>query len=256
MAKQALVFFKLDNYKIAFQINAITLVVFVGLSVILGVYFFNETRSRHLQEEFFASDKAYKLTSSIEYRFLNARRAEKDYILRLNTKYIDKHKKNSENIHGEIAELQTLLASPAAKEALARINEAYKVYEDQFDMVSELLIQKGLTEEDGLRGKLRKAVHRVESKMKEYNESELMVTMLMMRRHEKDFLLRKSVKYIDRMELRHAEFEQLIEISGIPVEEREGILSLMSTYQSDFKKLAELELKSVTEISALSKLFA
>jgi methyl-accepting chemotaxis protein len=256
MAKQALFFFKLDNYKIAFQINAITLVVFVGLSIILGVYFFNETRSRQLQEDFFASDKAYKLTSSIEYRFFNARRAEKDYILRLNTKYIDKHKNNSENIHGEIAELRVLLDNPEDKEALARINDAYTAYEEQFDLVTDLLTQKGLTEEDGLRGKLRKAVHGVESKLKEYNEADLMVIMLMMRRHEKDFLLRKNAKYIDRMGLRHAEFEQLIALSSIPEAERKGILSLMSTYQSDFKKLAELDLKAVTEISALSKLFA
>jgi len=59
-----------------------------------------------------------------------------------------------------------------------------------------------------------------------------MVIMLMMRRHEKDFLLRLDGKYIGRMDERLAEFNIALEQSDIPQQAKPEIMKLMRTYHA------------------------
>ena len=49
-------------------------------------------------------------------------------------------------------------------------------------------------------------MHAIETALKEFDEPRLAVTMLMMRRHEKDFMLRRNAKYGDDIKKRAAEF--------------------------------------------------
>ena len=53
----------------------------------------------------------------------------------------------------------------------------------------------GFNENSGLEGNLREAVHQIEARLAEFDEPRLTILMLMMRRHEKDFLLRGDEKY-------------------------------------------------------------
>src|SRR5436189_223329 len=80
------------------------------------------------------------------------------------------------------------------------------IYLAHFNKVVETKQRLGLDENSGLEGTLRKSVHEIETKLKDFDEPKLLVTMLMMRRHEKDFMLRRSVKYGDDMKKRGTEF--------------------------------------------------
>ena len=53
----------------------------------------------------------------------------------------------------------------------------------------------GLDENSGLEGTLRGSVHAIESELGKINDAPAKVAMLMMRRHEKDFMLRQDAKY-------------------------------------------------------------
>ena len=57
-------------------------------------------------------------------------------------------------------------------------------------------IKLGLNETLGLSGALRGAVHDIETKLKEIDDPRLTSWMLMMRRNEKDFMLRRDQKYV------------------------------------------------------------
>ena len=50
-----------------------------------------------------------------------------------------------------------------------------------------------------LQGTLRKSVHDIESAIKEFNDAKLEAGMLTMRRHEKDYMLRRDTKYGDEL---------------------------------------------------------
>ena len=92
----------------------------------------------------------------------------------------------------------------------------------------------GFNENDGLQGKLRAAVHSVESKLKTFDRPRLAVLMLMMRRHEKDFMLRGEEKYGDELTKRVAEFLPELAKSDLPDDAKADIRKLIDSYKSSF----------------------
>jgi methyl-accepting chemotaxis protein len=136
------------------------------------------------------------------------------------------------------------------------VNDGITAYHAQFKQVAEDVLAIGLTEEDGLRGKLCTAVHNVEERLNEFGADEMLVKMLMMRRHEKDFLLRVDAKYIGRIDDRRSELKALLDASDINAATRREIEELTAVYVSSFKELAGLILDLDEKTSGLSKIFA
>jgi len=66
----------------------------------------------------------------------------------------------------------------------------------------------GLTPTSGMYGQLRDAVHRIESRLNDINNVPLTASMLMLRRHEKDFMLRGQNKYVDKFQAQVVQFQQ------------------------------------------------
>jgi methyl-accepting chemotaxis protein len=63
--------------------------------------------------------------------------------------------------------------------------------------------------------------------------------MLMMRRHEKDLMLRDDLRYAAEMANRAKEFAELLEASSIQGTPLEEIRAGMAAYQRDFAAYAE-----------------
>ncbi|NVK20407.1 MAG: methyl-accepting chemotaxis protein [Methylocystaceae bacterium] len=244
------------NARLLYQINLIALITLLGF-VIIGISFMSSERKvsstqDELSEELAALDAA----EDVQYQFLNARRREKDFLIRLDEKYIKQHDDVMALINNRMKLLigNDLLVNE--RETLLEINEMLNVYQATFTSVSAGWIEMGLNEKQGLRGSLRKSVHEVETRLKEFKNETLTVTMLMMRRHEKDFLLRIDPKYIGRMDERLAEFSAQLIQSYIPSAAQDEIMKLMRSYHADFKKLAAKRLSIQEEVKTLSKVFA
>ena len=94
----------------------------------------------------------------------------------------------------------------------------------------ELRTQRGLSHNEGIEGELRSAVHTVEKVVDEQGLAELKVLMLMCRRHEKDYLLRGDDKYLGRIVKRIEEFQEQMDMFGLPADEQKNLLSLLDTY--------------------------
>jgi len=86
------------------------------------------------------------------------------------------------------------------------MSASLKQYQAHFAAVVEQKRQLGLDEKSGLEGRLRSSIHDIESRVVQLHEPALVITMLMMRRHEKDFMLRRDAKYGDEMKKRASEF--------------------------------------------------
>ena len=76
-------------------------------------------------------------------------------------------------------------------------------------------IKLGLNETLGLSGALRGAVHDIETKLKEIDDPRLTSWMLMMRRNEKDFMLRRDQKYVAEIKKSAAEFSKALSAVAI-----------------------------------------
>ena len=170
---------------------------------------------------------------------LESRRNEKDFLLRKDTKYVGKHAESMADLYQQIKTMQDNIKSAEGIEAVTDLGQRVREYEKGYHSMVDAQTRVGLSEKLGLLGSRRSSVHDVEETLKKYNNDQLAVKMLMMRRHEKDYLAREKDKYIGNMADRKAEFEVMLAKSNIPAAAREQIRTNMDSYHSDFNALVK-----------------
>jgi methyl-accepting chemotaxis protein len=136
------------------------------------------------------------------------------------------------------------------------MNASLKQYQAHFLAVVEQKRQLGLDEKSGLEGRLRTSVHDIESKITELHEPTLLITMLTMRRHEKDFMLRRDRKYGDDMKKRASEFAAEVETANIPATAKTEIKQKLADYQRDFFAWVGIAVTLADESKAMSDSFS
>ncbi|MCR9242508.1 MAG: methyl-accepting chemotaxis protein [Rhodobiaceae bacterium] len=151
-----------------------------------------------------------QLAMSVEIGALQMRRNEKDFLLRKDMKYVERYEESALNVLDALDAMQNLPAAAEVRAEIEVIEQGITAHIGQFRAVVSLSQQLGLDENQGVQGRLRAAVQAVEEKLKEADLDVLTVKMLMMRRHEKDFMLRGAEKYVGRIDERRAEFDVLL----------------------------------------------
>lgn len=196
------------------------------------------------------------LDDALKIDALQMRRSEKDFLIRKAEKYRDKYLKAAE--HGQ-ATLDKMKKSPVAQpviKELDALSAGLKTHVAQFEKVFGHQKSLGFNEKSGLQGELRAAVHNVETRLKTAGLSDLTVKMLMMRRHEKDFMLRGAEKYIGRIDKRQAEFRVLLAASPLAPDEQKAINGMLDLYVAKFKAFASESIVLAAETKKLSTIFA
>ena len=120
----------------------------------------------------------------------------------------------------------------AVDASLAQLSEANRELLNAYTV-------RGLSHKEGMEGTLRAAVHALETDLKEDSLDNLTVLMLMSRRHENDFLLRGDRKYLDRVDLRLAEFEVAAAAYGFEQEKLDRWGGLWKTYRDSLAALVD-----------------
>jgi len=246
----------LSRMKLLYQISligAVGLMIFVVVAAVQMVADQQRGAAQMAAQE--ALDDRL-IADAVSRDFLHARRREKDFLLRLDEKYARQHDEVVERVTAGLHELEIDEELAAFDAEISRITTAFANYADEFGKIVTLQREIGLNEEDGLLGRLRGSVHAVETELGKYKADKLTVIMLMMRRHEKDFLARMDAKYIDSIGQRLAEFGPALAASDIPSTEQANISKLMNSYVSDFKSLAEKILQRNSELGLLSDYYA
>lgn len=105
----------------------------------------------------------------------------------------------------------------------------------------------GLTQDEGLEGDLRQAVHNIESSLNELKQDSILVTMLQLRRHEKDFMLRLDMKYLERFNDTLQRLQNQIQQSSISTSNKQSLTALATTYGEEFSEyVAQQQLVGLT----------
>ncbi|WP_106753732.1 methyl-accepting chemotaxis protein [Pannonibacter carbonis] len=222
---------------------AARVLLLVGISVasacfLVAAHFYSEAEQAvilHDQAEFVALSET---SQELQVGALQMRRREKDFLLRRDMKYVEQYRQAAAEVSKSVNEVRTMsLAGPIAG-TVKGLGEGIDHATAQFAKVVELQQTLGLTENEGLQGKLRAAVHGVEKVIGEAGLDPMTVKMLMMRRHEKDFMLRGDAKYIKSVDDRRAEFDVLLSASTLNDSQKADLSKLMDTYQTSFKQYA------------------
>ncbi|GIU49411.1 methyl-accepting chemotaxis protein [Shewanella sairae] len=180
--------------------------------------------------------------AGLKKEVLSLRKDEKDFLARKEQRYIEQHKTNNQEAIDTVINLTKLLDKHSIPtESLTKFSQELALYEATFSQVVSLNKQIGLTPTTGLYGTLRSAVHQVEEVVGNYNEPGLMVQMLQLRRAEKDFMLRRSEKYIVKFDANLAKFIDILNQSQVSLASQQQTIRFIQQYDADLKKLVEKE---------------
>ncbi|MBY0430123.1 MAG: cell wall metabolism sensor histidine kinase WalK, partial [Rhodospirillales bacterium] len=243
----------LGKFRIAYQIAIIAVLAMLGFAVTGAVYFSGAAREAAAQAAGDAAQQRLRLAETVKFGFLNGRRHEKDFLLRQDEKYAESHKGEAKEVQAALVKLKGVADQP---DLVDEVSAGFSQYESQFRALVEIWRKVGLTDESGLRGTLRKAVHEVEARVKVVDDPRLLAGMLTLRRHEKDFLLRLDAKYLQSLESDAESFVKTLEGSALPAADKAQIGELLAAYRRDFRSMAEARLKAVAEATRLSEVYA
>jgi methyl-accepting chemotaxis protein len=247
------------SLRLSHKILMIGLAGLTGLVVFGGVYLngnASQEESRKIAEE---ARSLSAMNEKLSHDLLDARRAEKDFMLRHDEASSKRHAALSTDISRELDQLAA--AAKAANmasltEEVSAIATGFGDYQKQFSEMEQHEIRLGLNEKLGLSGKLRGSVHDIEGKLKEVDNTKLAAGMLMMRRHEKDFMLRRDHSYVDELQKSAADFSKAVTASDLSPAMKADIDDKLQKYRADFVAWADGARQSAATASAMSKAYA
>lgn len=245
----------LSRFKVGLQIGLIGVIALLGLVVVGALYSnsLSQTEENVVAEQGALEEE--RLMSDVQIDLLGLRRHEKDFFLRLDPKYIASYASAAKKANEDMEKLLSLTEDKVAKDLLVAIQAGVGQYLSAFHNVVEDYKEVGLTKEEGLQGKLRASVHEIEGVLKKYDDAVLKSSMLMMRRHEKDFMLREEDKSIEDLKKESANFAKVLEASLLPVEEKPGISKQLDAYVKAFGELAAVTLRKKEDTAKLSSIY-
>jgi methyl-accepting chemotaxis protein len=242
--------------RLSHRIYSIAALGIAGLLVIGGLYLLGNASQEFARDENESARALGELQNKVFVEFLELRRSEKDFLLRKDEKYVQRHQQTSKEMAGDLAEMQRRMAASGRSDLGQKLNAiqaGYESYEQHFAALSAAKIKLGLKEDLGLEGSLRTSVHEIETALKAFDAPALTVTMLMMRRHEKDFMLRGEAKSGDDMKKRAAEFSSQLAGANMPAPAKADLMAKLGSYQRDFfswmatAQLVDVERNAVSE---------
>ena len=231
------------------------LIGLVGVAIMVTVAALSFTSMRHQNEKQQVMDRstqADELLNTINIAMLQARRHEKDFLLRSADTYAEKQGKSEAAASEAVDRLIKVLTDPEDRTLAQSLKDKLAPYRTSFAEVVALKRQLGLDENAGLLGTMRGAIHAIEGALKSHNEASMQVLMLMMRRHEKDFLARHDAKYGDELQKRAAEFTTLLQASPLDDAERADILAKLGAYRDAFLAMMAADLKLAEALKQVS----
>jgi len=111
-------------------------------------------------------------------------------------------------------------------------------YRQQFGDAAKELKIIGLSEFEGLRGQFRSEIHSVEGIINSRDPT-LMRDMLELRRHEKDFIIRKDPKYLNAWQRSIGTFRTTVKTSDLSASDKAKVLAKLDSYVTKFLVLVK-----------------
>ena len=246
----------LRNRSISIRIYLLVGSAILGLLAILFAYILssNTISSSQADAEHFSEIRL--LVQDLEKASLQVRRREKDFLIRKNLKYAEGYEVDMAKAVVLLNKISALNSDLEMGQALDELKLILPEHKNQFAKVVALHQALGLDEKSGLQGTLRAAVHDIEELLKTSTDDKLQVVMLMMRRHEKDFIMRVQQKYVDRIDARQTEFLARLAQTKFSTAIKEEMTSNLVAYVATFKSYAAKRLTEVADVKVLSSIYA
>ena len=182
------------NMKMKTKLITNTMLLILFMMAVILIYQYVLTRTKTSYNSVINNEITMEIhAESIKSHMLQARRSEKDFLLRKDLDYAEAVSGNIEELLstarelGELEEQTAHSGSEKEKEMAVNIQQYARNYLSKFNKVKASEIIKGLDADSGLQGSFRDAAHKLEADIETHEVDDLMDAYLQMRRYEKDF---------------------------------------------------------------------
>ena len=227
-----------------------------GILVIMGVFGI----ITHVFVNKFSSN--YRILSSIKditNTDLQMHKVEKDFLLieTINSEFyetgVSRYIMKFEEFHSEaINSINALKSNNLVQDlhlsdTLQNIKQHMDNYHYNIVRLKELIRTKGF-KDYGFIGQMREIIHDVEDKVKAKNDLKSNVYLLTLRRHEKDYLLRKDLKYRERFQQTNNQFIEFLERKNHSMDyQTSELINALRRYEQIFLKVIDKDIELGTE---------
>src|ERR1700733_12452658 len=225
------------QFRLTHKVAAIGCVGVIGLAAVGAIYqqgTWSQDNARKVAEDARAISG---LTKQISIEMLEARRDEKNFLLRKQAPYVKHHAQLSGAIGRDFDDLKTMVKAAGyadLSEKIGVIHDGFESYGNDFAILALVQAKIGLDETTGLTGSLRKAVDIIETGVNQINDPRVTSRLLTMRRYEKDFMLWRDDKYADEFKKAVVAFSLVLMEMDLPYEVQEKISLNLNRYSRDF----------------------
>lgn len=213
----------------------------ISISAALGPVIYNYQRDRDALDATSSALTAAQLellkTEQFTRDFINFGQRDVDFFASGSSEYLARR---LEAITGAYDSLEGLRADsrPEFAPMLDGLVGTLDEYGWTFTQLAERLRQRGF-QDYGVVGRMRKAIHGLES---EVTTDDLLVHMLTLRRHEKDYIIRNQPRYVDALLEHAAVFQQAIaEHPALDAAAKASLSRQLGTYVTIFEELVAID---------------
>ncbi len=147
-------------------------------------------------------DKVETKIETLKTDILDLRKDEKDFLLHKDLKYVENFQEKIKYINKKEEEIKKdLIQKDIDLSSLDKFMDILTQYNQLFMQIIQKYKTIGLNHNDGLYGKLRESVHVIQKLAKESKNYKFLAAIYNLRKHEKDFMLRKDLKYVDKFKI-------------------------------------------------------
>ena len=244
-----------SNLKISHRVLLLALAALAGILVISAIFL----GQREIEAGYrAAADRLTQQQAEVMRLRSNIRESlswEQDFLL-------DKDMEAARRFDASVAEARFIqealrgTASPETAGTFDALGVALDAYAQRFADLVKANEELGLDPSSGLEGAMRSAVHSIEERLQDVEDAEIRASMLMMRRHEKDFILRRDAKYMQSHAEEAGTFVGLIKQAFRPGAQRIRVTDDLDIYRSAFRFYAEASLRENAARAAVAEAFA
>jgi methyl-accepting chemotaxis protein len=227
----------LPALRLAHKIGAIGAVGVIGALALGGIVFVGEQQQAQHRQTSAGATALSQLGQGVSTDLLQARRMETEFLLRPEERNIQHHSSLVASAMRRLESMKQQAAAAQLRELVGKveiIQPKVETYTEYFRTLSDAQKKLGFDENSGVGGLLRASVRGVEELLEKEAAPRLQAGMLLMRRHEKDFMLTRDTKYAEEFKDSVLAYADLVEVATIPPSVKKAIIEKTSAYQRSF----------------------
>ncbi|MBV8167050.1 MAG: HAMP domain-containing protein [Alphaproteobacteria bacterium] len=223
-----------------------------------GIYLYGAAKQSAIQARADGAVGLRLISAGLGEAVLESRRSETEFLLKPDDRHVAAREQLAKRVLDRIGALDAAAAGiddEGFATALKATRATTNAYLGEFANVVAMQRNLGFNENLGLSGRLRDAVHNVEERLKANDDLRLGFQMLMMRRHEKDFMMRVDRKYLDQLKGAGKVFTAALAEAAFDDKTKTAIADDMKTYQQSFEAWVEGRMDLRDQVADLTKAY-